>query len=166
MEFPKLVVTGLARHGKDTVCELLKESGFRFVSSSAYCAEQLVFPRLKEKYGYETPEECYEDRANHRKEWYAIISGYNEGDPARLSREIFTTNDIYCGLRNREELEAARAAGLVDCVLWVEANQRVGETETRESITITPADCDKVVSNNGTVEELRAAVQALNLRRK
>ena len=64
---PKLLIIGHGRHGKDTVCEILKESyGFNFRSSSDFCAEKLVYPLLKDLYNYNSYQEAYADRHNHR----------------------------------------------------------------------------------------------------
>ena len=101
---PKLLVVGHGRHGKDTVCEILKNRyGFSFESSSQFCSRLFIFDNLKRKYGYNTEQECYADRHNHRAEWYDAICAYNALDGARLGKEIFKEHDIYCGLRNKKE---------------------------------------------------------------
>lgn len=161
MRKPKLVVTGYARHGKDTVCDLLKkEHRFTFESSSHLAGFKVVYPALKHKYKYSSFADCYHDRVNHREEWFELIKGYNTPDLAKLGREILHSYDIYCGLRNLAELEAMIAEGIVDCVVWVDASSRV-EPEPLTSITITREDCDFVVDNNGTLEDLRVEVQRL-----
>jgi hypothetical protein len=43
---------------------------------------------LKVKYGYKTSEECFEDRVNHRSEWYDMICEYNLNDKAKLAKGI------------------------------------------------------------------------------
>ena len=48
-DLPDLMVLGYARHGKDTVCELLEEMyGFRWVSSSMKCAEKVLLRLLED----------------------------------------------------------------------------------------------------------------------
>lgn len=161
MRKPKLVVTGFARHGKDTVCQLLKEEhGFTFESSSQAVGFKAVYPTLRLKYKYKTFEDCYNDRVNHRQEWFELIKAYNTPDLAKLGREILQYYDIYCGLRNMGELEAMIVEGIVDCIVWVNASTRV-EAEPSTSITITPNDCDFVVDNNGSLEDLKVEVQRL-----
>ena len=152
-----LMVIGYARHGKDTVCELM--DGLDFKSSSVACAEIFLFDKLKAKYGYKTFEECFEDRHNHRQEWFDEIAAYNDPDLSRLSREIFARYPIYCGLRNKEELDAAKAAGLVDLTIWVDASERLPPEVG--SISVTKADADIIIDNNGTEEELRTKVAQL-----
>jgi hypothetical protein len=161
MKKPKLVVTGYARHGKDTVCQLLKEEhGFTFESSSQAAGFKAVYPTLRLKYKYKTFEDCYNDRVNHRQEWFELIKAYNTPDLAKLGREIFQYYDIYCGLRNMNELETMIVEGLVDAIVWVDASARV-EAEPSTSITITRSDCDFVVGNNGTLDDLKLEVQRL-----
>ena len=181
----KILVLGHARHGKDTFCECLAEiSGLTFVSSSRFCLKKVVWPVLtrpgltesfldwllltgghsfsaayeiasiREKYS--TPEECFEDRGAHRELWYNLIRWYNSSDPARLGREIFQENDIYCGLRSREEYEALARAVPVDCVIWVDAGKRLPPEGS--SCTVTPRMADIIFDNNGTVDDLYSDV--------
>ena len=102
MSNPKLLVIGHGRHGKDTVCEMLRDHyGYTFESSSKFCSLQFIYNDLKDKYGYANEEQCYADRHNHRAEWYNAICDYNVPDAATLGREMFDAYDIYCGLRNK-----------------------------------------------------------------
>ena len=80
---PKLLVCGHCRHGKDTLAELLNEHfGLKFKSSSLAAAEIFLYDALKDKYGYQTPEECFEDRMNHRPEWFEMICDFIKDDRA------------------------------------------------------------------------------------
>ena len=144
----KILVIGHARHGKDTVSEMLaKRMGLKFRSSSDFANERAVFPVLAPKYGYKTLNECYQDRVNHRQEWYELIRDYNGDDPARLVRELYQECDIYCGLRHREEFEAAKAEGLFGVVVWVDAIERE-PAEPADSMSLTAADADVIFNNN------------------
>lgn len=157
----KLIVTGLARHGKDTVCEMLESKGFTFRSSSDICNETVVFPVLSKLYNYKTLEECYADRVNHRAEWFNLIYAYNMEDKARLGKLIFENYDIYCGLRNMEEFTALKQSGLDIVTIWVDAEARLGKTEDEKSITITREDCDHNINNNGSLQDLENRVDSL-----
>lgn len=152
----KLIITGHARHGKDTVCEMLaQKAGLHFTSSSRFVAEKAVRPWLAKKgIIYGSLEAMYEDRVNMRADWFDAISAYNEPDAARLGRELFEAgNDIYCGLRNKRELLALREQKVVDMVIWVDASKRL-PPEPESSMTIAAEDCDVVLDNNGTLGEL------------
>ena len=82
-----LLIVGHARHGKDTVAEYLRELfGYNFESSSQAASRIFLFDALKEKYGYESPEDCFEDRVNHRAEWHDLIVEYNKKDPDQVSQ--------------------------------------------------------------------------------
>jgi dephospho-CoA kinase len=155
MTLPKLLVIGNARHGKDTVCDILREDhGFSFRSSSDFCAERFIYNELKLKYGYNTYTECFEDRHNHRAEWYDMIHAYCQDDHARLGREIFAENDIYCGLRNKAEFHAMRNTGVFDYAIWVDRSDHL-PAEDPSSMSLEIWMADYVIDNNGTVEQLR-----------
>lgn len=159
---PKLIVTGYARHGKDTVCEILRDHhGYSFESSSYVAAKDVVFPVLAPKYGYANLEECYADRVNHRKEWHDLILEYNTPDLTRLGAKIFEKHDIYCGLRNVHELHAMRLKGMYDVLVWVDAFDRVKTIEGKDSMSITADYADFVIKNNGTLEDLVINVNIL-----
>lgn len=154
----KLLIIGHARHGKDTVSELLVDVlGLKFRSSSDFANERAVYPVLAPKHGYTSLEECYQDRVNHRREWYNLIRSYNGDDPSRLAREVMQENDIYCGMRHREEFEACRREGVFDHVIWVDASERLPQ-ESADSMSLTIDDADIVVDNNGSFEDLKAAI--------
>lgn len=148
----KLIVTGYGRHGKDTVCEFLKDQfGLTFQSSSQFCADLFIYEKLKDIYN--SSEECYADRHNNRALWYDLISEYNKEDPSKLGRELFKTYDVYCGLRNKREFISLMSSGIVDASIWVDRSKHY-PAELSTSITITPDMCDYVLDNNSTLEQL------------
>lgn len=153
----KLMVMGYARHGKDTFCDF---SGLKFESSSMFCAEKVILPVLGPKYGYKNALQCYIDRDNHRPEWHELIYQYNQPDLTRLSREIFAENDIYCGIRKREEFLAAREAGLFDLAIWVDASERL-PPESAESINVSKNDADIIIENNLGLMDFAMRVRTL-----
>jgi hypothetical protein len=154
MSLPKLLVIGHGRHGKDTVCDILKESyGFSFESSSQFCSKLFIYDQLKDLYGYADEVECYADRHNHRAEWYNAICAYNVPDAARLGRDIFETHDIYCGLRNKKEYHAMRNTGVFDYAVWVDRSDHL-PLEDPSSMSLEPWMADYTIDNNGTLEEL------------
>ena len=148
MLLPRLIVVGHGRHGKDTVCELLRDNhNFTFESSSKFCSRLFIFNELKDIYGYATEEECYADRHNHRAEWFNLISGFCEPDAAKLGKAIFAKYDIYCGLRNKREFHAMKNQGVFDYAIWVDRSDHV-EPEAKDSMSIEPWMTDFVIDNN------------------
>lgn len=154
----KIILIGNARHGKDTVAEVLRDLfGITYQSSSQAASEIFLYDALKHKYGYKTPEECFEDRVNHRKEWHDLIVEYNREDPARLAKEIFKSSDIYVGMRSSRELSACRGAGLVDLVMGV-YNPRLPLEDTSSFNIDLWRESDLVIPNAGTLDDLRQKV--------
>ena len=154
MNKPKLLVIGHGRHGKDTVCEMLRDHyGYTFESSSKFCSLQFIYNDLKDKYGYANEEECYADRHNHRAEWYNAICDYNVPDAATLGREMFAEYDIYCGLRNKREYYAMKNTGVFDKVIWVDRSDHL-PPEGNDSMSLEPWMADYIIDNNGTLGDL------------
>lgn len=143
----KFFVVGYGRHGKDTFAE--KVWGPGIPSSSMVCAEDVAFPVLRDKYGYKNPQECFDDRHNHRSEWYEAIKEFNTPDLTALSRVIFAKFPVYIGIRNHEEMLAYAAAERC-LIVWVDRSE-VLPPESTESMTITKDMADVVIDNNGSL---------------
>jgi hypothetical protein len=175
---PRILVLGHARHGKDTVCEMLRDRyGLTFTSSSMFCAEKVVWPAMQrvnrewleasetQSQGrpfpdYASAQECFDDRGNHRAFWYDTITKYNESNRGRLAREIFAENDVYAGVRNKNEFHAIKNAGLYDVAIWVDRSDHL-PPEDRASCTVEPWMADFVLDNNGTLEETGRNLEAI-----
>lgn len=176
MPKPKILVLGYARHGKDTVGEMLRDRyGLSFTSSSMFCAERVMMPYFRRKGNAEfrdkpdaiqdTPhylnaQECFEDRANHRAEWYEAIRDFNQPDATALARAILEEHDVYCGIRSKAELSACRVAGVFDVIVWIDRTDHQ-PPEDRSSCTVEPWMADYVIDNNGTLEDLALNVERL-----
>lgn len=189
-EAPKVLVIGHARHGKDTVAEILAEDyGMEFISSSLFCAETVVWPALldpreacakhyeagapglsSEKLaeqllemvdvGYSSAAAAYEDRNNFRDVWFSLIAAYCYPNKAALGEQIFKSNDVYVGVRNRQELTAIVNSGLSDLVIWVDASLRL-PAESEASCTVEPYMADYIIDNNGSRQDLQSNVHTL-----
>jgi len=157
----KLLIIGHARHGKDTFAELLNEEfGLTFESSSVSASKIFLYDALKEKYGYKTPEECFEDRVNHRAEWKQMIFDYNKDDRAKLAKKILEKSDCYVGMRDREEIAESKKQGLFKLIIWVDASERL-PLEPADSFNIDKSCADFIVDNNGTLEEFKTKVSRI-----
>lgn len=148
---PKILILGHGAHGKDTVAEFLSEiSGLVFESSSLAASEIVVYPLLKDKYGYKSASECFDDRRNHREEWKQAITNYNTPDKSRLCREILERRNGYIGMRCDEEYAAS--VDLFDHVLYVDASHRAQSDPT---MMIERDDRMTVIDNNGSIEDMQ-----------
>jgi len=157
----KLLVIGHGRHGKDTVCEILRDKyDYSFESSSQFCSKLFIYDMLKEKYNYNSEEECYNDRHNHRAEWYNAICDYNVPDAAKLGREIFKAHDIYCGLRNKREFFAMQNTGVFDYAVWVDRSKYL-MPESKDSMSLEQWMADFTIDNNGSLDDLKFNVDQL-----
>jgi glutaredoxin len=160
-QIPKLLIISHKRWGKDTFAELLeKYYGLKFKSSSLEAANIFIYDELKGKYNYQTPEECFEDRINHRGEWYNMICEYNKDDRARLAKDILKNSDCYVGMRDRDEIDECIKEGLFDLIIWVDASKRL-PPEDKDSFNIDINCADIIIDNNGTLEELEKRVKRL-----
>lgn len=163
MSSNNILLLGSARHGKDTVAQMLKDCyGLTFKGSSEAAAEIFLYDALKDKYGYQTPEQCFNDRTNHRAEWYDLICEYNKDDRARLAKDIMAMSDIYVGMRDNAELEESVRIGLFDCVIGVYDPRKPLEPATSFNIDIWQHS-DFVISNAGSLDDLKRKVAKLSI---
>lgn len=185
---PKLIVVGHGRHGKDTVAEIMQEEyGLRFTASSLFCAEKVVWPLVRDQDGwddllrdlddlelynrvlaalrqahaklYPSAQACFDDRYSFRELWFQVIKRYCT-PKERLAQEILAENDIYCGIRSRDEFMAAWNAGVAHAAIWVEAGKR-HPPEDKTSMEIEPWMCTYELDNNGSLEDLRHNIRVL-----
>lgn len=157
----KILLLGHMKHGKDTIAEMIHQMfGLNYISSSQAAADLFIFNELKNKYGYKTPEECFEDRVNHRKEWFDLIEEYNSEDKARLAKEILSICDIYVGMRSQKEIEECWRQGVFDFVIGVYDPRKVHEPEESFQIDLFQ-EADIIIPNGGSLGELEFKVYKL-----
>ncbi|MCK9415465.1 hypothetical protein M0Q97_02255 [Candidatus Dojkabacteria bacterium] len=155
----KICIIGHAQHGKDTCAEILKKVfGMKFEASSIVCARLFIFDKLKNKYGYNTIEECWIDRVNHRAEWFDLICDYGKDDKAIVTKEILKNNDCYVGIRALEEFKASE--NFFNLIIWVDASKRK-PLEPKSSMELTSDMADIIIENNGTLIEFEYKVMRL-----
>jgi dephospho-CoA kinase len=157
----KILILGHMRHGKDTAAQMLQEEfGYTFESSSEAAARIFLYDALKEKYGYKTPEECFEDRMNRRAEWFDLICEYNKEDAARLAKEILKKSDVYVGMRSKEEIQECQRQGVFDLVIGIFNPDKPLEDPSSNNINIWRVS-DVVLPNAGTLDDLRQKIKKL-----
>ena len=155
-----ILLLGHGQHGKSTVAHMLFQQ-YHLISrdSSFASAEIFLYDMLKNKYGYNTLQECYKDRVNHRQEWYDLIYAYNT-PKTRLATEIFSNSDIYVGMRSNDELQACLKEGIINLIIGVYDYKK--ELESSESFDINIWEvCDFIIPNSGTKDELKERVRKL-----
>lgn len=153
-----LLIIGHRQHGKSDVGELLaKALNTKAHDSSWFACERVIYPELKERYGYTSPVEAYHDRMNHRQEWFELIEAYND-EPDRLTRAILDEGKIYVGMRSRKEFEGSKHH--FDYVIWVDASERKTDEEST-SMKLNRNDADYVLDNNGTLTDLPYQISEL-----
>jgi hypothetical protein len=154
-----ILILGHARHGKDTVAELIARfTSLYFTSSTQIYNEEFVFDAFSDKYGYETKIACFNDRVNHREEWYNLIKDYNSPDLTAGTRLIFDHSDIQVGIRDKDELEASITAGLYDLILGVHNPNLPYESKSSFNIDVLRY-AEEMIWNNGDLEELEEKVR-------
>ncbi len=147
-----IVIVGHARHGKDTVSSLLaQKTNLVFQNTSMLLCKKVIYPLLKNMYS--SLEDCYNDRGNNRIFWFVALQHYNKFNKDKFIKNVFTVSNIYCGLRNIEELNIARQANLIDYVIWVDRSKHLS-LESVNSMTIKESDTDYHIDNNGSLIEL------------
>jgi hypothetical protein len=155
---PRILVLGHARHGKDTVADILsRHHGRRCLSTSLAAAQVVRLALSEEGITYESDEACYADRVNHRAFWFDTIADLNDPDPATLVRHILEYHDVVAGLRSAREFGAS--AALFDAIWWVDASGRGVPTELTSSMDITfDPERMTLVDNGGSFADLERKV--------
>jgi len=156
----KLLIIGHMRHGKDTVAEMIEEfTGMSFKSSSEMAAEIFIYDELKDKYGYSSFIECFEDRVNHRAEWHDLIKNYNIDDKAKLGKEILKYNDMYVGMRSQVEIDKCIKDGIFDMIIGVYDPDK--PLEPKDSFDINLFATSDIIIPTGDLKMVREKVNKL-----
>lgn len=161
----KLLIIGHGRHGKDTVAEILQDyAGYKFTSSSRWVCEQFIWPNHGQFTKYDTIDGMYDERHAFRLAWYDAIKQYNTPDLTRTASEMLAEGyDIYVGMRRRAELEAVKAAGIFDHVVWVDRGLHL-PSEPQESMELHFTDADFYIDNNSDMDSLHHETMMLHER--
>ena len=155
----KLRINGYARHGKDTVGDLIqREYGLIKPDASRIIARWLVTTRLPKAWYAGSIEEqveaCYQDRVNHRAGWYNFVT---DAGPDTLCSEVMRHGDIYIGERRRLSFEATKY--MFDYSIWVIDPRK--PDEPLDSCDLTSEGHDLILVNGGTLDDLEIEVVAL-----
>lgn len=152
----KFLILGHGGHGKDTVAQMISSRfGATFISSSEKASELFIYDALKEKYGYKSNLECFNDRHNHRDEWHDLICEYNKDNPSRLCEIILSECDMYVGMRDNREFEKAKT--LFWWKIGIYDPRKPLESKDSFNIDFWNA-CDFIIPNDSTLEILESKV--------
>jgi hypothetical protein len=161
---PRILLLGHARHGKDTVADILEQYGFKCLASSTFALNKIMLPYFESQgIHYPTPEACFEDRVNNnnRAIWFREIENYNKPDWDRITKELLSDGyHVYVGMRSKTEFIHSRKH--YDFVLWVDASARL-PLESSSSNEMLFTDANIYIDNNGNLDDLKWNVrQVLN----
>lgn len=153
MAKPKLLLVGYGRAGKDEGLAYLSAlTGLR----NGGCTSIYLLPYVAAELGASWTE-TYEARHRNREEWFRIGNKLREKDPGILLRQALAQGDLTGGVRDIEEIIAARTMRLVDLIVWIE-NERVPIDNT---VKFDSSHCDLIIQNNGTLEEYHEKLNRL-----
>lgn len=157
---PKILILGDARHGKDTLADLIcAKYGLTSESSSRAALRIFLYDILINEYKreYKTEDEAYEDRIYIRDIWYDEICLYNKDDKTRLVKEILKSSNVYIGLRSDIEVEQAIEESLFDMIIGIYDYRKLRESNDSNTADVFKYS-DIVFINNGTIGDLKNKV--------
>jgi hypothetical protein len=147
---PRLAICGPGRCGKDTASIWLRDhTALRYYGSTSEAAASLVFSKISGEYGYQTVEECFQDRHNHRELWAKSIWDYNRPLGITLYEDMLKVTDVLNGIRRKGELQALLSRDMIDLVLWIDR-----DVPEDPSLEMDSSVADFIIPNNGTLEDL------------
>jgi uncharacterized HAD superfamily protein len=156
-----ILILGYKEHGKSTLSDIIcKYTNLSSEDSSKSAAKIFIYDKLKNKYGYKSFKECYEDRRNKRKEWYDLIVDYNKYDKCRLAKNIIKENNIYVGMRRTDEVINCNEIGLFDYIVGIYDPRKEHESKDSCDIDIFKYS-DFTIFNNGDLSDLEKKVKKI-----
>lgn len=156
---PNILIIGYARHGKDTVGEILRDDyGFKFTSSSEFVGREVMW----DNWGcsvYDDFDQMFEDRVNNRVLWMQMISAFNTPDKTMTAKTMLARGyNLYVGMRRLDELQACQAQGIFDAVVWVDGSDRHPPETGSMDITYENSGADFRIDNNRSLADLHQNV--------
>lgn len=149
----RIAIAGYGRHGKDEAGQILgRISSLRYGGSTSWAA----LPFVARELGI-APQVAWETRYQYREFWKSYCNFLRRNDSCFLTRLVLENADIVCGFRGRPELDALRSSKLVDRIVWIDASRRIN-SEPDPTVDFGPEDCDEILDNNGTLEQLQKTV--------
>lgn len=150
-----LAFCGYGRHGKDEAAYALHRQTYLHYDGSLSWA---ALPYMAERLGMPM-QMAWERRHDNRELWRKCLDELRADDPTKLVRMSLEGATIVVGIRAKAELVSVREAGLIDHFVWVD-RPGFGVDPTVE---YGPEDCDCVLGNTGSLEDLDSSVRRLAL---
>jgi len=147
-----IMVLGYTEAGKSTAAEILaKMLNLKYANTS---------DRLIEDFAAQTdndPDFVMQNKSKFRSQLFTYGRGRQAFDPLYPQSQQLKHANILTGLRNPNEIEAARGADMYDCIIWIlrDGYDR-GPTDK-----LSPDDADVTIENNGTISELKEKLSQL-----
>ena len=148
----KIMVLGYSETGKTTAAEMLGEMlGLGYANTS----DQLI-KEFAEESGL-SQEEVLRDKKSYRKRLFDFGRAKQIANPLWPQDVQLKYASILTGLRNPNEVAAAKSNGLYDMIIWVD-RPGFGPNETDK---LGPEDADVVVVNDGSISALAAKLSII-----
>ena len=146
--YKKILFCGFGRAGKDAAAIFLgRITQLRYAGSFSWAA----LPHMARVLGVH-PCQAWEERHKHRQFWKDELDKLRLSDQCFLARCVVESGDIAAGLRDIKEIQAVKAEGLFDRIVWVD---RPG-TPVDLTVTYGPDDCHETVVNDGDLAQYHA----------
>lgn len=138
--FLPLALCGPGRSGKDEAA-----LWFRHHCRLAYnrSTSAVICPHIAADLGI-SEAEAWARRHADRDLWHRKGIALRHADPAALVRDVLRDNDLVVGVRDGDEIRAAREEGLVKLLIWIDRDVPPDPT-----LQYGPEECDVRLDNRG-----------------
>lgn len=149
---PKIAICGHGQAGKDTAARILTLlTPLRLGRTTS----EVIAPHRAAELGISV-DEAFAQRHTERDIWYELGNRLRAHDAAYLVRETLRDGEICVGIRDPEELLAARREGLIDITLWIDRDVAPDPT-----MKFGPENCEVVIPNRQGLFELERRLEAV-----
>jgi hypothetical protein len=138
---PKILFCGYGRAGKDEAAAFIgRITKLRYAGSFSWAA----LPHMAAVLGVH-PMVAWDTRHQNREVWKRELDKFRQIDQCKLARMVLEQGEVAAGLRDKLEIDAVKAEGLFDHIIWVD---RPG-TPVDPTVTYGPEDCHETIVNPG-----------------
>ena len=141
----KILIVGWGRCGKDEAAAFLHEHcGISSTGSTSWAALPLMARLLNQP-----QQKAWDERHKYRQVWKDALDDFRKCDPLLLiNKALETGGQCVTGIRDKCELDAAKAAGIFRRILWID---RPGIPRD-PTVMFEAKDCTDYVKNDGSLE--------------